>query len=130
MTTANRPAHVIAAHTVLLSILRCKNGMQRGAYCFGTLRRPDAAPLLVGLDWALSQGLIQYGTTNASAKVWSSRANGGFADTDQTLYLTKAGKQWLRDSSPNHDFGSGLLFAEKLAAAKTLTGQVGALASP
>ncbi len=103
---ANMNATIVAAHTVLLSVLNCRNQLQRVAYCYGTLRRPDASPLLVGLDYALEQGWIAYGTTNASARAWSRGASEGL------LYLTKSGKTWLR--SHGSDFGSGALFSEKL----------------
>lgn len=101
----------IHAHTLLLMVLRCKNAMDRISVAF-TMKRPDSVALLVACDWLLEQGFVTYGTTNASAKVWSRRVtihNGqrmSVCDSDALLYLTKAGKAWLREW-PGHDFGSG-----------------------
>ncbi len=107
MTTTNRPAEVSAAHEVLYRLNGVRSGMERIAYCLGTLRRPDAQGLVIGVDWALEQGLV---------KVEGSKANyGRWSETDFVLYLTKAGKAWLR-AFPGHDFGASVLYAEKRAA--------------
>ena len=53
--------------------------------------------------------LMRYGTTNASARTWSRHAEG-------SLYLTKAGKAWLRaNDQGRHDFGSSRVMAEMKA---------------
>lgn len=103
MDTANRPAHEVTAHHVALMVLRCRNSMQRVALSGGTLMRADTAWLRPGIDWALERGYLQHGTTNASARVWNRFAG-------ECLYLTRAGKAWLR--SFGSDFGSGALWSQ------------------
>lgn len=86
------------AYKLCYTVNGFKNSTQRYAYTYGTIRRADAAELRVGLDWALTNGLIQYGTTNASARAWSRNmfAPVGQSGSDGLLYLTKAGKAWVR----------------------------------
>lgn len=92
----SRPAAEIAAHHLMLQVLRCKNATDRLKIQW-TMKRPDATHMLVGCDWALERGFLKHGTTNASALVHN-RWQG------EQLYMTKAGKAWLR--SFGDDFGS------------------------
>ena len=101
-----------AAHRVLLMVLRCKNTNDRAALCYGTLKRKDTEALRMGVEWAIERGFVQYGTTNVSARAYST----AYAPVDSMLYLTKAGKAWLRTFGT--DFGSAKLQAELLDLAR------------
>lgn len=102
----NRPAAEVAAHMVMLNVLRIRGSVERIAYCFGTLKRNDVGHLLVGIDWALERGYLPHGTNHASAK--------SAGCSDKLLYITKAGKGWLRTFGS--DFGSGALVYAQLHA--------------
>lgn len=97
-------------HRLMLLVLRCKNTMDRTALCYGVLKRADTGDLQAAATRCIQAGLIQFGTTNASAKAWS-RGTSEFL-----LYLTKAGKAWLR--AQGSDFGSGKVSAEMSARAR------------
>jgi hypothetical protein len=103
----NRPAAEFAAHCVMLQINGFKAQIKRAAYCFGTLKRADAADLLVGVDWALERGYLSHGTKNASAKLHSR------GESEKMLYITKAGKAWLRTFGS--DFGSAGVYYAQIA---------------
>jgi hypothetical protein len=103
----NRPAEEFAAHSVMLTVNGFRGQLQRVAFCLGTLRRPDAADLLVGVDWALEKGYLSHGTNNVSAKLHSR------GESDKLLYLTKAGKAWLRTFGS--DFGSASVYYAQMA---------------
>ncbi len=106
VTESMRPAHEVRAHCLMLRVLRCRNGADRMRVMFSVLKDPEIAP---SVDWALERGFLSYGTTNASAKTWSRWAEG-------SLYLTKAGKAWLRaNDQGRHDFGSSRVMAEMKA---------------
>lgn len=108
------PAEIIAhdaARRLLWNVLNCKNTMDRVALCYGVLRRPDAADLMVAADWCIEQGLVNYGTTNASARAWSR------GDSDQLLYLTKAGRAWVKAAQSAFN-GNMLGYAKALHAAR------------
>lgn len=100
-------------HRLLLMVLRCKNTLDRTTLAFGTLRRADTADLRAALDVAVADGLVTFGTTNASARAWSRGA------CAELLYLTKSGKAALR--AMGTDFGSGALMAQTLAGAKGMS---------
>ena len=111
-TTPPRPGYVTNAHRILLNVLRCKNGSDRFRATYNAMRPGVEAEIAIGLDWALEQGLVQVGTTNASARAWN---RGWLLNASEMLYLTKAGKAWLREAGgTSHDFGSGLLQREQL----------------
>lgn len=105
MTTETRPAVETAAHSLALSVMRCKGSGERFALGFDVYK---SATLKVALDVLLERGHVGYGTTNASARAFTKGA-------DQMLYITKAGKAWLRTFGS--DFGSSLLVWEALRAA-------------
>jgi hypothetical protein len=100
----------LTMHRLMLLVLRCKNTMDRTALTFGTLKRQDTADLQAAATRCIQAGLVSFGTSNASAKAWSRGAS------DCLLYLTKAGKAWLR--AQGNDFGSGKLYQAQLEAAR------------
>lgn len=114
---AARPPEVTFEHQILLLVLRCKNTQDRVRLFYsihhGGKAEADKAPLLIGLDLALSNGFVTYGTGNASAKAWSR------GTSDELLYLTKAGKEWMRSQDLGRsDFGSARVYKEIMTYAR------------
>jgi len=92
-------------HRLLMLVLRCKGLGERVALCHGTLMRKDVADLLIARDMAFEQGLLTDTKNVASAGFW------GRSGTVGLLYLTKAGKAWLRAQGEN--FGSMKLYVDQ-----------------
>lgn len=92
-------------HRLLSLVLGVKGLAQRVALCFGTLRRVDVADLLIAQDQALELGLLTDTKNVASAGFW------GRSGTAGLLYLTKAGKAWLRAQGDN--FGASKLYTDQ-----------------
>lgn len=98
---------------VLVSVRACRNTMDRYAYGYRVAKTTE---LQVALDWALERGLVTYGTTNASARAWSRGASEGL------LYLTKAGRSWLRtrgEEIHKAEWAAFLAKVEELKAARS-----------
>ena len=108
----NANAIDIQCHKLMLMVLRCKNTTERAALVFGTLKRKDTGDLQAAAARCIKAGLIQFGSTNASARAYST----SYAPVDALLYLTKAGKAWLR--AQGNDFGSSKVTAHVLGLRK------------
>lgn len=103
----SRTTEEIAGHAIVLSVHRCLTVAHRMALAFHVARD---AKLAVAADWALAKGYLSHGTTNASA-IAHNRFQG------EQLYLTRAGKAWLRElGGVAADFGSGMLLRDQLDA--------------
>lgn len=74
---------------VLAAVQRCRNGIDRFGL-MGCLMRPDHMDHALTVYTLIESGLLRFGTDNAMARAW------GRGYVESCLYLTKAGRYWLK----------------------------------
>lgn len=112
-----RPMEVQAGHALMLKLLFVKSAIMRVSL---TMRINGQLPIAgherfaLGADWALAQGFIEAKDSKGRLGIMARAKD----DICGALYLTKAGKAWLREQGT--DFGSSLLYREMLVRAAAL----------